>query len=142
MFTLQLDGLFSIWNNAIHCMNFWGTYSDTYRTTAILSRDHTAFFNNHYFSKMTNMPDEMVLARIMTVLDLEFERALKYHIESYDSDNVHDLPSPFMRPVCIYLVSVTGAPLNPMDYKRAQGPHLSIHTRGPRYELLFCQTVC
>ena len=41
-FTLQLDRLFSIWNNAINCMNFWIPTTGTYRATAILSR-YTAF---------------------------------------------------------------------------------------------------
>ena len=58
-----------------------------YRATAILSSVHTAFFNYHYCIEMTNMPDEIVLARIMTPLDLEFEMALHYHDEGYDSDN-------------------------------------------------------
>ena len=50
---------------------------------------------------MTNIPDEIVLARILIALDLEFERALHYHDEGYDSDNNYDLPGPFMRPLCI-----------------------------------------
>ena len=69
-----------------------------YRATAILGRIHTAFFNYHYFGKMTNMPDEIVLARIMTAFDLEFERALHYHDEGYDSDNDYGLWGQFMRP--------------------------------------------
>ena len=60
-------------------MNLWVCAAGTYRTTAILRRVHTAFFNYKYFSKMNNMPDEIVLAKIMTALDLEFERALHYH---------------------------------------------------------------
>ena len=36
---------------------------------------------------MTNMPNEIILARIMMVLDLEFERALHYHGKGYNSDN-------------------------------------------------------
>ena len=71
---------------------------------------------------MTNMPDEIVLANIMTALDLEFERALHYHDEGYDSDNDYGLPGPFMRPVCIYLVSTTEASLNPTDYRGTQCP--------------------
>ena len=54
-------------------MKFWVQTVGIYRATEILSRAHRAFFNYHYFSKMTNMPDEIVLARIMTALDLEFE---------------------------------------------------------------------
>ena len=33
------------------------------------------------------MPDEIVLAKFITALDLEFERVLHYHNEGYDSDN-------------------------------------------------------
>ena len=90
-----------------------------YKVTAILGRVHAAFFNYHYFSEMTNMPNEIVLASIMTVLDLEFERALHYHDEGYGS-NDHGLPGPVMRPVHIYLVSTTKASFNQADYKRAQ----------------------
>ena len=42
----------------------------------------TAFFNYNYFSKMINIPDKIVLAKIMTALDLEFERLLHYHDEN------------------------------------------------------------
>ena len=87
-----MDRFFSISNNAIHHMNIWVHTAGMYRATAILSRVHTAFFNYHYFSEMTNMPDKIVLASIMTVLDLEFERALHYHNEGYDSDNDNGLP--------------------------------------------------
>ena len=51
----------------------------------------------------------------MTTIDLIFERALHNHDDGYDSDNDYDLPGLFMRPVCIYLVSVTEASLNPTD---------------------------
>ena len=105
-------------------MNLQVCTAGMYKATAILSRVHTAFFNHHYFSKMTNMPDEIVLARIMTALDLKFERAIHYLDEGYDSDNDSDLPGPFMRPVCAYLVSMTEASLNHMDYKGAQVPPL------------------
>ena len=91
MFILQLDRLFSIWNNAVHHMNFWVYTAGMYRATAILGRVHTAFFNYHNLSEMSNMPDEIDLARIMTALDLEFEGALHYHNEGYDNDNDYDL---------------------------------------------------
>ena len=68
------------------------------------------------------MPDEIVLASIMTALDLEFERALYYHDEGYDSDNGYGMPGLFMRHVHIYLFSMTEASLNPADYKGDQGP--------------------
>ena len=110
-------------------MNFWVHTGGMYRATEILSRVHTAFFSYHYIIEITNMPDEIVLARIMTALDLEFERALHYHDEGYDSDNDYGLPDRFMRPVCNYLVSVTEASLNPTGYKDA---HISISPSTPR----------
>ena len=33
------------------------------------------------------MPDEIILPRMMTVLDLEFEKAMHYHDEGYESNN-------------------------------------------------------
>ena len=41
---------------------------------------------------MIYMPDENVLARMMTALDLEFEKAMQYHDEEYESDNDYALP--------------------------------------------------
>ena len=69
---------------------------DMYKATAILSRVHTASFYYHYFSEMTNIPCEIVLARIMTVLDLEFESALHHYNKGYESDNDYDLQGPYM----------------------------------------------
>ena len=68
-FTSQLDRLFSIWNDAVHFINVWVCVAGSYRATAILGRVHTAFFKCNYFIKITNMPDEIVLAKIMTALD-------------------------------------------------------------------------
>ena len=103
-------------------MNFLVHAVGMYRTKAIHSRVHTAFFNYNYFSKMTNIPDEIVLEKIVTVLDLEFERALHYHEEGYDSDSDYGLPGPFMKPVCIYLVSTTVASPSTADYRGTQSP--------------------
>ena len=75
------------------------------------------------------MSDEIVLARIMTALNIEFERALIYHHKGYDSDNNYELPGPFMRPVCVYLVLMTVASLNPVNYIRTQDP-ISV-SQGP-----------
>ena len=71
---------------------------------------------------MTNMPDEIVLARIMTALDLEFERALHYHDEGYDSDNDYGLPGQVTVPIHVYSVSTTEASLKHADYKGTQCP--------------------
>ena len=103
---------------------------------------HAAFFNYHHFNEMTTMPDEIVLARIMTALDLEFERALHYHDEGYDSDNDYGLPGPVMWPVCIYLVSTNDASFNPTDYMEAQCPTSPFTLRQPRDELSFGQGIC
>ena len=66
------------------------------------------------------MPDEIVLARVMTALDLKFEKALHYHDEGYETDKDYELPALAMRPLHIYLVSTTEASFNPTDYKGAQ----------------------
>ena len=66
-----------------------------YRATETLGRVYTAFFNYHYSSEMTNMPDEIILAKIMTALDLEFEGAAHYQDEGYGSDNDYGLPGTF-----------------------------------------------
>ena len=41
---------------------------------------------------MIYMPDEIMLTRMMTALDLEFEKAMHYHNEGYESDNNYGLP--------------------------------------------------
>ena len=41
---------------------------------------------------MIYMPDEIILARMMTTLDLEFKRALHYHDEGYESGSDYGLP--------------------------------------------------
>ena len=46
---------------------------------------------------MAYMPDEIILARMVTALDLEFERALYYHDEGYESDNDYGFPPCVMR---------------------------------------------
>ena len=114
---------------AVHHMNFWVHTAGTYRAMSILGRDHAAFFNYHQFSKMTHMPDEIALARIMTAPDLEFERALHYHVEGYESDNEYGLPTQVMRPICVYSVSTTEASFNPADY---EGAHCPISSFTPR----------
>ena len=53
----------------------------------ILGRVHAAFFNYHQFNEMIHMSDEIVLARMMTALDLEFKKVLHYHDEGYGIDN-------------------------------------------------------
>ena len=54
-------------------------------------------------------------------MDLDFERELHYHDDGYDSDNDYCLAAPFMRPVCIYLLSSTKGSFNPTDYRETEG---------------------
>ena len=75
-----------------------------YRSTSILEKVHKAFFNNYQLHAMVNMSDEIILARMMTTLDLKFERALYCHDEGYESNNDYWLPSHITRPVCVYSV--------------------------------------
>ena len=67
--------------------------------------------------KITHIPDEIVLARIMTALDLEYRKALHYHYDRYESDNDYGLPTWVMRPIYVYSVFTTEA-----FYKGAQCP--------------------
>ena len=58
-FTSQLDGLFSIWKNALHHMSFWVHMAHKYKAATIPGGGHTTFFNYHHFNEMTNIPDEI-----------------------------------------------------------------------------------
>ena len=71
VFTLHLDKLFSLRNNSVHQMNYWVHTGGRYRAMSIIGRVHAAFFNCHQFDAMTYMADEIVLARMMTTLDLK-----------------------------------------------------------------------
>ena len=106
--------IFSLWNNAIHHMNFWVHTTSTYRAMSILGRVHEAFSNYHQFNEMTNIPDEIVLARIITALDLELERVLHYHDEGYYGDNDCGPSGQVMRTLHIYSVSPTEASFTPL----------------------------
>ena len=78
---------------------------------------------------MTHMCDEIVLARIMTALGLEFEKALHYHEEGYESNNDYGLPAQVMRPVCVYSVSTTKASFKPHQLQGSTMSHLSLHAQ-------------
>ena len=100
-------------------MNYWIHTAGRYRATSILGRVHAAFSNHHQFDAMTYMPDEIVLARMLTPLDLEFEMAIHYHDKGHKNDNDYGLSAQVMRPVCIYSVSTTEASFNLADSKEA-----------------------
>ena len=59
-------------------MNYWVFMAGRYRATSILGRVHAAFFNSHQAKAMIYMPNEIVLARMMITLDLEFEKKKTY----------------------------------------------------------------
>ena len=65
-------------------MNYWVHAAGRYRSTSILER-----FIRHssITTAMAYMPDEIILARMMTALDLEFKRVLHYHDEGYKNDS-------------------------------------------------------
>ena len=56
---------------------------------------------------MAFIPDEIIIARMMTALDLEFERALHYYDDGYESNNDYGLPTPDHKAclsiLCIYI---------------------------------------
>ena len=79
-------------------MNYWVHTPGRHRATSILGRVYAAFFKGCQFETMIYMPDEIVLARMMTTLDLEFEKVMHYHNEGYKSDNDYGLPPQVMRP--------------------------------------------
>ena len=106
-------------------MNYWAHTAGRYRAASILGRVHAVFFNCHQFDAMTYMPNEIVLTRMMTALDLEFKKAIHYHGEGYKSDNHYGLPSKVMRSVHIYSVFIIEASSNPAEYKETQ------HTISP-----------
>ena len=81
LFTPHLGGLFNLWNNAVCQMNYLVSTAGRVRSTSILEKVHKAFFNYFQFHAMANTSDEIVLARMMTTLDLEYERVLHYHDE-------------------------------------------------------------
>ena len=89
-------------------------------------------FNYYQFHAMANMPDEIVLARMMTALDLGFERTLHYHDKEYESDNDYGLPPHITRPVHIYSVFSAEASFNLAYYTTAQSQLSPFILRCPR----------
>ena len=79
---------------------------------------------------MAYMPDEIILTRMMTALDLEFERALPYHNEGYESNNDYGLPTWMARSICVYSVFTTETSFNPADFTHSpQLPDLTPHSQ-------------
>ena len=106
---------YHLWNNVEYQMNYWVHTAGRYRSTFIHEKVCKAFFNYYQFHAMATMPDEIVLARMMTALDLEFVRALHYHNKGYEIDNDYGLPPNITRLVCVYSMFSTEASFNPAD---------------------------
>ena len=71
------------------------------------------------------MPDGIILARRMTALDLDFEKALHYHSEGCESDNVYGLTAQVMR-LCTFINSQQlRPPLAPPPTRKCNIPPLS-----------------
>ena len=87
------------------------------------------------------MQDEIILARMMTALDLEFEKAMHYHDEGYGSDKGYGSLSLVMRPVYIYSAFATEASFNMPEYKLTPCTISPFMPRRPR-SLPFCEGVC
>ena len=102
LFTSCLDELFNLWNNAVHQVSYWVSTAGRYRSTSILEKVHKTVFNYYQFNAMANIPGEIILARMMTSLGLEFERALHYYGKGYESDNDYGLPPHITRLVSIF----------------------------------------
>ena len=99
---------------------------------SILGRDHTAFFTSHQVQEMIYMPDEIILVRMLTVLDLEFEKAMHYHDEGYEGDNDCGLTTQVMMPFCVCSVFTTEASFDPAKFTIAQHPISPFMRRHPR----------
>ena len=71
LFTPDLDELFNLCNNAVFKMDYWVHAGGKYSSTSILKKVCKAFFNYYQFHVMVYMSDEIILAWMRTVLDLE-----------------------------------------------------------------------
>ena len=85
-------------------MNYWVHTAGRYRSTSILEIVHKAFFNYYQFHAMAYMPDEIILARMMTALDLEFKTASHNHDEGYASEKGYGLQPWITRPIPVYSI--------------------------------------
>ena len=75
VFNPCLDELFSLLNNTMHQMHYLVCTAGRYRAMSIFGRVHTAFFNCCQYDAMIYMLDEVFLARMMTTLDLKYEKS-------------------------------------------------------------------
>ena len=59
---------------------------------------------------------------MMTALDLEFEKAMHYHDEGYESDNDYGLQLQIMKPIQVYSIFTNEASFDPADFTTTQCP--------------------
>ena len=103
-------------------MNYWVFTAGRYWVTYVLGKVHAAFFTSHHIETMIYLPDEIILPRMMTALDIELEKAMYYYDKGYESDNDYGLPPQVVKPVCIYSVFTAVASYNLAEYKVTQCP--------------------
>ena len=77
----------------------------------------------------------------MIALDIEFEKAMHYHHEGYESGNDYGLTPHVMRPVHVYSIFTAEASYNPAEYTVAQCP-ISLFTPQLSKSLPFHEGVC
>ena len=87
------------------------------------------------------MPHEIMLAGMMTTLDLEIENAMHYHDEGYKSDNNYRLPPQVTKPICIYSVLTTEASFDVDEFATIKCLISHFTPRCPR-SLPFQEVVC
>ena len=107
-------------------MSYWVSTARRHRVMSILGRVHAAFLTSHQMQEMIYMLDEIILARMMTVLHLELDKPMDYHNEGYESDKNYRLPPQVTRPVHIY--SLWGL-LQPSWIHCSPPPNLTLHSQ-------------
>ena len=89
---------------------------------SVLGRVHASFFTTHQMQEMIYMLDDVNKARMMVVLDLEFEKAIHHHDEGYESYNDYGLPPQVTKPIHIYSFFTTKASFDPAEFTITQCP--------------------
>ena len=132
-----------VWNSAIQQVNNWIHMAGIYWSTVVLHKVHMAFFNRDYFGEVTTRENKYLLVQFTWALEMEFERALQFHDEGYESSNDYDLPKLLIRSTHIYLVSsAVETSFNSTDYQESTTA-TSLSTPKPRQvELPLHWAVC
>ena len=122
----DLEEMFSSWNITVWASEDWIQVTGNHRATMILDKVYKALFHCEdflYWAYKPNLPGTFLLA-----LKVEFEKVLHLHNESYDTDVNYNLPQPFKKTACIYVVaSVAETSFGPMGKKVVCNTHLPIY---------------